>query len=61
MYHVGCKISQARVFLACAWSSTCVTTCDSMPLSVDSRKRIKTVVSTRIDRRVFDDNENALV
>ena len=61
MYHVGCKISQERVFVACTWTSTCITTCHSMPFSVDNRKRIKTVVWTRIDRRVFDDNENALV
>ena len=28
---------------------------------VDSRKRVKTLVWTRIDRCVFDDNKNALV
>ena len=41
-----------------------VTTCNSIVFnhfSVDSRKRIKTVVWTRIDGCVFNDNENALV
>ena len=54
MYHVGCKISQARVFVACARVQLA-------SQRVDSSKRIKTVVWTRMDRRVFHDNENALV
>ena len=56
------KISWVRMFVACTYSSTYVTTCNSMVLerfSVDSRKRIKKVVWTRIDRCVFNDNENA--
>ena len=49
-----------------AKSSTYVTTCDSTytvfeRFCVDGRKRIKTVVWTRIDGCVFDDNENELV
>ena len=50
------KISQAHVFVACAWSSADVTTCNFIVFerfSVGSQKRIKTVVWTRIDRRVF--------
>ena len=46
------KISLARVFEACVYSSTCVTTRNSIVFersSVDSRKRIKSVVWTRID------------
>ena len=53
------KISQAHVTLACALSSTYVTTCNSIVFwrsSEDSRKRIKTEVWTRIDRCVFEDN-----
>ena len=47
-----------------AKSSTYVTTCDSTVFErfcVDGRKRIKTVVWTRIDGCFFDDNENELV
>ena len=55
------KISKTRVFVACAWSSTYVTTCNSIVFNVDSRKRIKTVMSTRIDWYCFDDKVNALV
>ena len=50
---------RAGLFVACALSLTYVTTCNSMVLerySVDSRRRIKTVVWTRIDSFVFDDN-----
>ena len=50
------KISHAHVFVACAWSSTDVTTCNFIVFerfSVGSQKRIKTVVWTRIDRCVF--------
>ena len=52
------KISQARAFVACAWRSTYVTTKSSIVFerfSVDSRKRIKTVIWTRVDRCVFDE------
>ena len=41
---------------------TYVTVCNSIAFerfSVDSRKRIKTVVWTQIDRCDFDDNENS--
>ena len=56
------KISQARVFAACAQSSTYVTTCNCIVFecfSVDRWKSIRPVVWTRIDWCVFDDNENA--
>ena len=56
------KVSWVRVFVAFAYSSTYVTKCNSIVFerfSVDSRKRVKTVVWTRIDRCVFYDNENA--
>ena len=58
------KISQAHVFVVCAWSSTYVTTCNFIVFerfSVGSQKRIKTVVWTRIDRCVFDDNEKRIL
>ena len=53
------KISQACVFVACAYheSSTYVTMSNSIVFehfSVDSRKCIKMVVWTRLDRCVFD-------
>ena len=57
-----CQISQARMFVECAQSSIYVTTCDSTVFerfTVDSLKRIKTLVWTRIDRCFFNDNENA--
>lgn len=45
---------------ACAYSSISVTMCSIVfeLFSVDSPKRIKTVVWTGIDRCVFDHNEN---
>ena len=49
-----------RVFVACAESSAYIKTCNSIVFkrfSVENRKRIKTVVRTRIDRCVFDDND----
>ena len=55
------KVSQARLFVACAESSTYVTTRDAivfLRFCLDSRKRIKSVVWTRIDLCVFDDNES---
>ena len=48
------EISQVRMFVACAKSSTHINAILS-----DSRKRIKTLVWTRIDRCVFIANENA--
>ena len=58
------RISMKTMAEKIAKSSTYVTTCDSIVFerfSVDGRKRIKTVVWTRIDGCVFDDNENELV
>lgn len=55
------KLWQARVFVACAESSTYVTTRSAivfLRFCLDSRKRIKSVVWTRIDLCVFDDNES---
>ena len=46
------KILQTHVFVACAYSSTYVTTCNSIVFerfTVDTRKRIKTVGWTGID------------
>ena len=46
------KILQTHVFVACACSSTYVTTCNTIVFerfSVDTRKRIKTVGGTGID------------
>ena len=58
-----CRRSKTvELFVACAYSSTYVTTCNSIVFelfSVDSRKCIKTVVWTRTVRRDFDDKENA--
>ena len=50
-----------RVFVACAWSSTYVTTCNSIAFSVDIRKRIKTVVWSPIDGCLFDDMKNQYI
>ena len=58
------KIWQARVFVACAWSSTYVPTKSWIVFerfSVDSRKRIKTVVWTRVDRCVFHDERKRIL
>ena len=58
------KISWVRVFVAFAYSSTYLTKCNSIVFerfSVESRKRIKAVVWTRIDRCIFDDNEKCIL
>ena len=58
--YLGCvSLKHSRIL---TYVLTYVTKCNSIVFerfSVDSRKRIKTVVWTRIDRCVFDDNENA--
>ena len=55
---------QVECFLLPVFPHLYVTACNSIifkRFSVNSRKRIKTVVWTRIDWWVFDGNENALV